>query len=310
MNSTNSFLYTVIDRIRLYLDDPDVNAKYTDQHIVQHVVSPAMVDVISRLALTSGAPVLLPVDITLVTDQFVYSLPPCVGSVMAITTIDEDGNDVSELKPRSHFHVDGLGWSLEGLPGHFRLKLGSNSLLGLSSLRVWYVSTGDVHPHYGTGTLADVSGTDTVTLAASPTLGLLDRRPNAYAGQILRLLPTATTAAVEQRIITSSTFSGGVFKALVDLPFTYAADGSVLYEIAPAGSQTLCEAVACWASMKLGTARRITNAHYERLAQHYKAALKSAGDVLTNAQGRIPHHIERNTRDNPEGLAPAWFPLR
>lgn len=310
MNSTNSFLYTVIDRIRLYLDDPDVNAKYTDQYIVQHTISPSLVDVISRLALTSGAPVLLPVDLTLVADQYIYELPPCVGSVLAVTTIDEDGNDVSELKPRSHFHVDGLGWSLEGHPGLFRLKLGSNSLLGLSSLRVWYVSTGDVHPHYGSGTLADVSGTDTVTLANTPTLGLLDRRPNAYAGQVLRVLPSSSAAAVEQRIITSSTFAAGVFKALVDHPFTYTSDGAVTYEIAPAGSQSLYEAIACWAAMKLGTARRITNAHYERLTQHYRAALKSSGDVLTNVQGRVPHHIERNTRDNPNGLSPAWFPLR
>ena len=59
MDSTGSFLKTVLERVRGYLDDSDFDAKYQDQFVVQHVIMPALVDVWSRVSLNADNPVFL-----------------------------------------------------------------------------------------------------------------------------------------------------------------------------------------------------------------------------------------------------------
>ena len=48
MDSSNSMLKTVIERIRGLLDDPDLEAKYNDDYLVRHIIQPAFATVTSR----------------------------------------------------------------------------------------------------------------------------------------------------------------------------------------------------------------------------------------------------------------------
>lgn len=307
MHSTNSYLYTLLERIRAYLDEPSLDAKYTGDYIIRHIICPVQMDVLSRLWLTQGSPVILTYDITVEDDVDHYVLPPCVQQVLRLVVVDTDGVPISDVIPRSIFHQSGSGWAIEGTPGALMLRI-EGSDPRAETLQIWYVSNGDILPHYGTGTLADVSGTDRVTLTASPTLGALDRRPNAYAGQVLRIL-SASPAPIEERPITTSYYSGGSWYAEVRRPFVHTSDGSVTYEIAPAGSQALYEAIAAASAIKLGVGRKISQRHRDELNLQYRAALKTIGDSLTNMQGRLPHHFDRNTVDNPNAIEPGWIPL-
>lgn len=308
MHSTGSYILTLLERVRAYLDEVELDAKFSNDWIVRHCIGPAQVDILARLSLTSGSPVIIQTDIAIAADTDYYVLPPCVQQVIRFTLVTDDDVPTYDALPRSIFHRHGSGWRIEGTPGAFRLVISGGNAMDLDG-QIWYISNGDVHPHYGTGTLAAVSGVDRVTLSASPTYGALDRRDNAYNGQTLRIL-SASPAPIEERTITRSYYSGGSWYAEVATPFTHTADGSVTYEIAPAGSQSLYEAIAAWGAIKLGTARKISKSHQDALALQYRASLKTIGDNLTNIQGRVPQHIDKNTVDNPAYSEVSWVPLR
>lgn len=291
MNSTGSMILTIIERIRAYLDDADINAKYDNDYLVRHIISPGMVDIVSRLSNTTGVPIVHKLSLTVTEGQLSYKMPPNVHEVLRIVTKTADGLVLTDALPQ-HPTKTGAGWRLEGNPGALELIMDVNPV-GVPTLELWYVDNGDFLPCYGTGTL-DATKT-IVTLTASPTFGALDRRESAYVGATLRLLPPSPSA-IEERSITAHVESAGVWTATVGTAFTKAAAGTVTYEIAPAGAQALYEAIALWGAMKLGVARKVSQNHYVMMTQHYRAAMKTIGDNLTNAWGR---ESKRFYRDYP-----------
>ena len=308
MHSTGSFLKTILERIRTNLNEPDVDAKYSDDYICRHIIGPAMVDVISRLNLTSGAVPILEFDITLTEDIDTYYLPPCVQQVIRVITTDADGNPLMDAVPRDPMHRFGAGWQLSGSPGCLAFKTPSPPISS-QAITVWYTTNGDFQPHYGTaGTLSLATTTPTVVLGLLPTVGGIDRRRNSYIGQVLRILPASPAPREERRII-SHNYSGGVWTVVLDSPLEYTSNGTIIYEIAPPGMQSLYEAISVWGSMKLGVPTRISKVHMEELRTQYRAALKTAGDNLTDIQGRLPKHYEKDTIDNRDAQN-NWMTLR
>jgi hypothetical protein len=290
MHSTNSFLYTVIERIRGYLDDPDFDAKYSNDFIVRHIISPVMVDVWSRLNMNLDNPVVLRQEITFDENTEYYQLPPGVGEIWRIACRDLDGKIIDEVMPRNEFHPHGVGWAVEG--NTLRVDPKQESLAG-GTWTIYYVPSGDVSPHYATdGAMA--GDRRTVTLSASPTLGALDRRENSYAGQILRILPAS--GQVEERVIESHDVTTN--QVVTRLEFDSSVSGDLTYEIAPIGMQSLYEAIAAGGSLKLGAYRKITNTHYQMIQQQYRSAIKSATDNLANLQMRTGKYYQKNTVDN------------
>lgn len=307
MNTSMSFLDTVLDRVRFYLDEPDVDAKYNNDYIVRHCICPAMVDVVSRLNNTTQGQIILKYDISILSTETRYKLPPCVQEVVRFVVTDQNNNMILDISPRDRMDYRGQNWSLEGFPGSMEFVL-EGLVTGSTTAQIWYVSNGDVIPHKGSGTLD--AGLDTMTLATSPTLGELDRRIGGYNGQVLRLIPTGTAGIVEERIIKKHYYDGG-WKVDTYLPFTNATAGSgKLYEIAPVGSQPLANAISLWAAMQVGTARKVTQAHYERMRTGYVQALKTIGDNMTGMQSRVPAHFVRATPDNPYAQTWGWNPVR
>ena len=77
MHSTNSFIYTVIERIRGYLDDPDLDAKYTDDFLIRHIIMPSMTNVMARINNSLTNPV--------VSKLLISTVKEATGVLMALT---------------------------------------------------------------------------------------------------------------------------------------------------------------------------------------------------------------------------------
>ena len=294
MDSTGSFLKTVLERVRGYLDDADFDAKYQDQFIVQHVIMPALVDVWSRVSLNADNPVMLDYTITLVEDQECYVLPSCVGEVHEVVQMGDPstGQPISEMIPQHRMSVGGPTWALEGNMLCFRPF--PSGVTGITPYTIRYTSNGDMSPHYDSTTTGVIgaSGT-TFVFASSPTLGLLDKRENCYAGQIIRILDGTV---FEERIIAS--YDAATRTCTMKRPFTSTVGGHA-YEVAPARSQGMVEAVAIASALKLGTWRKCSQAQMGMFTQQYRSAIKTIGDNMANMQMRTGKSWAKDTRDNP-----------
>lgn len=300
MDSTGSFLKTVIERVRGYLDDADFDAKYQDQFLTQHVVMPALVDVWSRVSLNADNPVMLDYTVTLVDNQECYVLPSCVGEVHEVVQMADpsDGQPITESIPQHRMSVGGPTWALEGNMLCFRPFPTGTS--GITPFTIRYTSNGDMSPHYCDGTNMGTIGASGLTFvfAATPTLGLLDKRENCYAGQIIRILDGTV---FEERIIAS--YAASTRTCTMKRPFA-SSEGTHAYEVAPSRSQGMVEAVAIACALKLGTWRKSSQAQMGMFTQQYRSAIKTIGDNMANMQMRTGKSWAKDTRDNPNYWSP------
>lgn len=292
MDSTGSFLKTVIERVRGYLDDADFDAKYQDQFLTQHVIMPALVDVWSRVSLNADNPVMLDYTVTLVDNQECYVLPSCVGEVHEVVQManPSDGQPITESIPQHRMSVGGPTWALEGNMLCFRPFPTGTS--GITPFTIRYTSNGDMSPHYDSA-FGSLVTTNTFEFPVSPELGLLDKRENCYAGQIIRILDGAV---YEERIIAS--YDAATRTCTMKRPFTLAL-GAHAYEVAPSRSQGMVEAVAIACALKLGTWRKSSQAQMGMFTQQYRSAIKTIGDNMANMQMRTGKSWAKDTRDNP-----------
>lgn len=292
MDVTGSFLKTVIARARGYVDAVATDAKYTDDFIVRHIIQPATVDVLSRINITQDNPIVNRFTIALAAGTSVYLMPPCVQEVWRIVRLDESLNILADYVPRNHFHRMGPNWSLEGNTLRWWPKNDE-----AFTVTVFYISNGDVAVHYAS--TGATYGANTITFPATPTLGEVDRRPNAYVGQVVRTLPLSGGLR-EERIVTA--YDASTRTATVNINWTSTPATNTPYEVAPYASQPLYEAVSCGAAMKLAAYANISDSHQEKIANQYRGALKTVRDNLSTMNMRQPKGFEKNTVDNPNLL--------
>ncbi len=304
MIASESFIETVVERARAYVNDPDVEAKYTDDWVVRHSLMPSMVDVLSRLNLSQDNPVISRADFTLSSTDRYYQLPPCIGEVLEVAVYDDQWAVQQEAKPRHFLNPSGAGWRLEGnLLVVEPLPSETNATRTFS---ISYISNGQFYPHLSEdgGMLEQrTDGSHRLWLDHSPDKGALDRRPNAYAGAVVRLLPIAA-GAVEERVVGASGFEGGRYYVDVRVPFTEQsapADG-LKYELAPQGHECLYDAIAMMTALRLGSMSRQSESSMKRLEVMYRTSLKTIKDNLHSMQQRRPKHWAKDTRDNPQYL--------
>lgn len=277
MNSDQSVLTTLCTRIRMILDEVDVDGKFKDDVMVRHVLPPSIENVFARLNMDRENPIYLDYSFTTDTTVNYYVLPPNIQEIERIVQLDSQGFITAEIRPRSRLDWRGQGWSIEG-----------NELMfdplptSAATWHILYIPAGLMFPHKGTGTLD--SGLDTVTLATSPTLGDVDRRIGGYNGQILRIIPAS--GVVEERIIETHTLDGSDWKVTVRRPFTSTSAGSVTYEIVPSALQGLMESVVYAACLKIATARRLSGAIQSSLQRDLHSAIKTEGDRVSNMNSR------------------------
>jgi hypothetical protein len=309
MHASGSVIRTFVERTRQYIDNPDFDAKYDDDYLVRHLMSPATIDVVSRVNMMSDTPVLVRHSVSLVRDQEFYLLPPNVGQVYRMAVLDDNGRVTKEWRPRGEFNPRGPGWKIEGNTLVVRPFPG----LG-EDVDIWYVPTGEMNAHLSVanvGILVEVDG-EVVQLElanpeASPTsevaLGGLDRRPNAYAGMMVRVLGPAVH---EERVIASHDVEGGTAGTVnVRVPFvanpaTEPEEDGVTYEVLPVIAEPFIEAIAASAAMKAGTGLKVSQVHMSNLAVQYRMAIKTAHDISANVQARLGKAFDRQTVDNPD----------
>jgi len=299
MESSQSVLSTIITRARAYLDEVDVDSKYSDDFILRHYVHPSLVDITARLNLNRDDPIVNRLAYTLVDGQNDYALPPCVQKVLGFVIQDEDGRIIYDVKPEGLFSWRDKGWALEGnILSVTPLMTGEQW-----NVHLWYVSNGDTRPHLSTGggELREASDGRHEFVLGTPTLGEIDRRVNGYAGQTLRLLP-ASPAALENRVIESSYKEGSTWVCRLRHNFDETAVGeNIPYEIAPPESEAFMEAAAVNVAMKMGTPRKITQGHMAALRVQWQASMKTIGDNLSLIQSRTFKHVDKKTRDKGWG---------
>lgn len=294
MHSTGSFLLTVIERIRAYLDEATLDAKYTNDYLVRHVICPEMVNVLSRLSLNFGNPVRVRHSITLDKETEHYTLPPNIGEIYRVAIMDDKGRVNQEWVPENEFHPRGPGWQIQGNLLSFRPLPTVDE-----TVEIHYIPNGDFSPHYSNsaGQYGAIDSTNKIfTFPASPDLGAIDNREQAYAGAMLRVWDNNV---LEERVIAS--YDALNRKATVRVAFTSAITASssdLQYEVAPLGMQSLYQTIACAGAVNLGTCRNITQKQMQFLMLQYKTAMKSAADNFTSIQARIPKGYDKKTADN------------
>ena len=303
MHSTGSFLNTVIERVRGYLDEP--SSKYTNDYLVRNIIMPEMVNVLSRLSLNFDNPVVVRHNVTFVSGTEYYQLPPNVGEVFRLVKLDSNNSVIKEYLPMGQFSSQGPNWSLEGNLLSCRPKPDVSD-----TLTVFYIPNGDFLPHYnaGQGQLSSDRKTLTLCLPSQVTLGAIDRRPNAYVGATLRLLKNTAgnSTIVEERIIDSHTLSAtdaGDDQVTVRVAFDTSAYGSktdIHYEIVPQGFQSLMQAVAAASAINLAVMKDVTAKKMQFLQLEYRKAIKTIGDNLSYMQMRKPKSFQKNTVDNQD----------
>jgi hypothetical protein len=201
MNSNLSVLQSVVDKVRLLLDEPDVDAKYSDTVLFSEFVVPSMSDVLSRFMLTADNPVYFRMTLNVVDGTKYYTLPPCVQEVTGLLRVDDNSQLIlGDAYPLSKRSPRGPGWYLEGNV----LVIDPLPAQDLT-LYLEYIPSPDLVPHYSSGSnsfTATSSTVHTVALDTTPNLGLLDRRDNAYAGYTLRLL--SASGVIEERLVERS----------------------------------------------------------------------------------------------------------
>jgi hypothetical protein len=304
MDETFGFLNTVIERTRVWLDEPDLDAKYNDRYMALHIVPPAMADVLERLAMTYANPVVVRHVITLVDGQTDEVLPPGIGEIHRLVRVSADGTILQDHRPRGRFNPAGPGWELQGNMLSFRPAITLAG--GEESLEVWYVPNGDSQPHYATdGNITD-EDLDTFILSEVPVVGQRDRRDNAYAGNILRVFPAAN-GVIEERVIQA--YDSESRTATLRRPFTKQVPGVIAYEVAPIGSEPLYEAISLRCAMKLGIPRGISARKEASLIREYQSAIKTIGDNLSNLELRIGKAFERDTIDSNLRQELGFYPI-
>lgn len=199
------FLSRAIRWVRKYADEPVVgNTKYTDYDLsvmLSHAMNPVLNDLYS---MASNPPVAR-VSYTTVAGQDYYAFPPNVGEFRRLANISSVNNmPIWEIVPRPDDTPAGPGVLIEGLAG-FRLVPTPQS--GGDTIVLDYVPSGVLYPHQNAAPLwtkANDTGDPQLTLSTDgsssyfylnprPTawkLGMYDPRPNAYLGQVVRILGT------------------------------------------------------------------------------------------------------------------------
>lgn len=232
------FLTRTLARVRMFANEPAVNAKFSNDALIDLITSMYM-EVFGELVRLSAHPITVTYDIVPQSDQMEYDLPMLMGSVELIECVNSNGDRLWIIEPRSRLSLTGEGFRIENRTLIFT---GTQPPVG-HTFRIHYIPVACPCLHEGAITpstdIATVSNRHVVTLSATPTLGTLDTRQNSYAGCTLKLLN-----APEQSHEISS-FDSVTRKATLRTKLDPVPTGvSVAYEIAPPINEVMDMAVA------------------------------------------------------------------
>lgn len=292
MHSSGSVIYTILERIRAFTDDTDVDAKYTDDYLTRHVIGPSITEIWSRVNQTCDNRIVLRMSIAITANTEYYVLPPIIQEVSRICKLNDGGSILWDWIPQTEMHPIGPGWAIE-----------SNTLVLRpfpvvdETLTFWFTPSFSVPVHYATdGACNSTTSATTFTLSSAPALGMLDKRENCYTGMILRFLGSGSVW--QERVIVS--YDTATRVATLRNPITNAgALTGLTYEIAPPMHYGMIEAVAASGAMTVGIMRKSSESQNQKLTVKLQQAIKTIRDNYSNLQLRTGKGFARNTIDNP-----------
>ena len=293
MHSSGSILYTTISRIRSFLDEPTLDAKYTNDYLIRHVITPEISNVMSMIIEARKTPIVVRHQISLTASAEYYELPPSVGKIYRIAKIDSDKVITNEIPARGPDSSEDAGWWVEGRELHVRpLPSGTNN-----DYYIWYTPTGNVIPHYSAdGGSISWSTRNTLTLDTTPDLGDVDHRENAYIGCVVRawVNDAGQPDKVDERVIEASTITTSNITAEVRSNFTTGSwsgvQANVKYEIVPYFMDEIWQAVALSSAINLGTSKNISEKQMAFLQGQLQAALQSAASSFDPVSNETVNH--------------------
>lgn len=285
---------TCLERTRGYLNLETVDGRYDDAYVLRNGILPSMVDVVSRANVNQQNVVINRASITIDPATEYYQLPPSVQEVLRIVQRDSSNRITADWVPRGDMHPLGAGWVLEGNTIAFR----PSPTLTSYNFEIFYISNGDILPHYSSAGVSTQFPTNTtMKIATTPTLGVMDRRTNAYVGMVLRILPGGFPT--QERLISAYNIATATVTVRVPFEITMTPYSLIPYEIVPWTGQAMWEAVSASSAMKLGAYVRIPNDQEGRLRTQYQSSIKTLRDQLSNINMRDPRHFQKDTVDNP-----------
>lgn len=290
---STGFLNRVVKNIRQATDEPDVNAKYTDQ-IILDMLTPVWQELFSDLNLQEDQPLILEYDVTLVTGTRYYTLPPTVGVVNRFGRINTTTGLVDEeIIPRALLNPAGPGWTLKGL----NLDMGPKDVGSGEVLRVFFEPSGAIYPHEAVGgVVGDDTDKKTYQFNVSGLVGTMDLRDNAYGGYLLRVWDSA--GVVEERYIASSTLTGTTVSAVLDQAFTITLAGTS-YEVVP----SIYFFPMVENLIALRTARKILSnegaqKRWQMVTQEYREVMRQVRITLGRREEREGSRFQHDSVDN------------
>ena len=310
----NGFLEDAITNARLFTDEPSVNPKYTDAQIAKFI-GQAHTRILAEVNRLSSDPIVQRMTLSVSATQR-YVLPPTVGEVLRLGSVNSTTGLVDwEFRPRHRLNPLGPGYTLEGNVIRFEPILQDSYTLTLlyiprgTPLLYKYEKTTTGNPPAEYGSDASLGDWVEVPLATDEatdvTFGRVDRRPNAYAGMMLRLLDDEN-AVVQERAISAYTVpnsagtpaAGKLYTLDAFSPSILAAAGSTLhYEVVPFMSQEVEEAV------ELDVSRTLTRLEGDMtrarsLDQLFRERCRDLRLSFANYNNRVPTHYAGDTVDN------------
>lgn len=271
------FLSSVTNKVREYTDEMGAaTSKFTDARLLT-LVRRAYSDIIDEINRVSKGAIRARIDISVVSDQREYLLPPGIGRFLEFKKLDTDGNFLWEIEPRHPLAPFGPGFTIEGP----MLRLDPVWKTG-ETMRVEYQPTAEATIFEATASAATAN---TISTPASVTAGSVDTRTNAYLGWVLRILSDSGGGGNQDRVISSedrTTASRPVFTVLPD--FSPTPGGSSVFEVVPAHAYRFEDLIALKVSRFVASV--ISSKKAQGLQAEYADAMRSAKLAASKTESR------------------------
>lgn len=272
----------------MYADEPDTSSKFSDAQIIR-MLEKAWALVLGEIGRASERLLVVRYNISVVNGTQYYQLPPTIGQILRIHKLESTlGLSEYEFTPASRWNPSGPGYTIEG-----DILVFTPIPQFTDTLQILFVPKATARLHDGTaGTVAASS----IILAASPTTGTLDLRPQAYAGSIVRILNAGNAAAVgQQRIITS--YDNSTRTATINPAWTTTPTGTVTYEIAPLIWEPYDTIMAVYAARLMhtteGDAQRINT-----INTAYRDMMREIRLSEANVEARMGEYFHHDVPEN------------
>jgi hypothetical protein len=290
--TSTEWLNRIIALTRKYSDETLDFSKYSDAEMVV-MIEHAFQTILADLSTTMDNPIRVRHSVVFGTSTQDYILPPSVGVIRRIYKVNATtGLAEWELIPRSEYNLSGPSFLLEGRNIRLQPKWTSSETVVIE-----YTPNGDFRLHYGTEPTATDGELDHLFLPATPTLGTLDKRENAYVGAVLRVWTTDGTFFPEERTIIA--YDNTTRKATVSPDFSqdwfdHLAGNIVYTEVVPAYGRLL-ESVICWYLAQELAAISGDATKYAMAAGEYRRKMRALRIFLDSQEGIVGDSLNTDT---------------